>query len=216
MKIGTLAWLMGASFVVAGVGGGIAACSSSTTTPVAAEDSGAPPVDAYVAPVDGGSGMDCGSTPSPHPSMGGSMSLYCPFGPDDAGKGSGPPIKCDSPTQHCCLGGSIGGGEFAPSECAATGSACSNGGTSEAGATDIPCEVPQDCAMAGMACCAIGGSPTLVAGCGYYQERGLSGTTCAASCGAGQFQLCGTNTDCPMGMTCTGFKSKGMQLGFCM
>jgi hypothetical protein len=131
-------------------------------------------------------------------------------------------FSCDAGTE-CCVGGSIGGGMYAPDDCEPWGSACTNPATK---GLAVPCEQPSDCmanddAGAGQICCLMGTAPAMdvIAGCTtVLKASGGSGTKCmtATSCGNGNTQLCLSNADCPMGMTCAPFHWKIIELGACM
>jgi hypothetical protein len=140
--------------------------------------------------------------------------------------------------QECCLGGSIGGGNFAPQECATYGTTCTNGGGADASTNEqaiaIACNQVSDCVANGKtgatACCLQGakctsgytctGSP---GACPYpkYSDgvaivcEGTGGGTTATACAAGETQVCSSQADCPTGTTCTPGKWKLYQLGFC-
>jgi hypothetical protein len=154
----------------------------------------------------------CQSDPHLHGADAGS--IYCGF--DDAGNN----FSCPTGMQ-CCIGGSIGGGNFAPDECAPWGTACMNPANK---GLAVPCEQPADCAAndggASSVCCLMGTTPALVPGCDSndYKASGGTGTQCVSgtTCGAGNAQLCLNQSDCPSGMTCTAFRWKIIQMGFCM
>jgi hypothetical protein len=163
------------------------------------------PVDANL-PVD--AGVDCGSVPTLHPTDGGAGSLFCPFGPD-----GGAPLHCDSPTEECCIGGSLDAGGFASSVCQAMDTACTNGNSPPR----VECESPNNCG-AGDVCCLVG-TPTQDLACSDWYGVGVTGTNCehGTSCAAGEFQVCETLSDCtaPGATMCTPMKTKGVQIGFC-
>jgi hypothetical protein len=162
-----------------------------------------PPLDANVPP---DTGVVCGSTPSLHPADAGD--IYCGF--SDAGS-----IYCGVGEQ-CCLGGPIGGGVFAPEQCAPFGSACPNPPML---GLPIECWQPADCAANGTpgVCCLRATAPAIVPGCGYYKATGGTGVFCeqGATCAAGEVQACESTSDCPAGKTCFATKWKIYQLGFC-
>jgi hypothetical protein len=173
----------------------------------------------------GDGGADCGSTPQLYPNEAGT--IYCePSFLTDTGSG----IYCP-PGQQCCFGGSLGGGNYAPEECATYGSTCTNGGGDGGGggAQPIPIQCMQisDCAANGKsgatACCLLGASNGTVAGCGYPKYKGGTAVQCegtgggaATACAPGETQMCSSPADCPAGTTCTAGKWKLYQVGFCM
>jgi hypothetical protein len=59
--------------------------------------------------------------------------------------------------------------------------------------------------------------PAIVPGCGYFKAIGGSGAFCeqGTTCAAGETRLCESNADCAAGQSCTAFKWKIYQLGFC-
>jgi hypothetical protein len=167
-------------------------------------------------------GPECGSTPTLHVDEAGS--IFC-------GIADGGDLLC--PTgQECCLGGALGGGQFAPQECATLGAACPNIGVPDAGAAAIPIECAQisDCVADGViqaaACCLQGATaPAVTPGCTYPKsslgtavvcESGQPGTTAPIPCATGEVQLCSSQVDCPTGTTCMPGKWKIFQVGFCL
>ncbi len=175
-------------------------------------------------PYDGGiydSGINCGSTPTLHVNPPGD--IFCGFGAD-AGL-----LQCIASQGDgtCCLGGSLGGGMYAPQMCAQNAAGCM---IPAEGMNPIPIQCNQiaDCApngAAGATACCLQGAPALAAvpGCGYYRAKGGSAIVCEGSgggapsfCAAGEVQVCSSNADCASGMTCTPGKWKIYQLGFCM
>jgi len=225
MKISTLGLFLGGALLVSGAGIAVTACSSDSGTgnPTTNPDSstgndgsshndGQAQQDTGMMGDDGGSdtgtGAECGTTPTVHPSDGGPGAIYCPFGPD------GGAIHCNPASETCCINPKVNG-TFPPSTCSATCPYSDAGG-----ATDLHCQDSISCSANGKGniCCGSGPLPTLDTACGYYNEKGLKAGNCeqGPSCAAGEFQLCGGQNDCPTGKTCTAFKAKGMQLGFCM
>jgi hypothetical protein len=214
-----LGWVLGIACLAAGSGFGAMACSSSSAGPTGSVDSGSTAdtgsnVDSGEEP-DAGGGPDCGKTPRLHPGDGGS--LYCPFGPE------GGAIDCPTGSTICCIGGEISRGNYAVSQCGVPGQTCPNP-LPDAGmypARTVECEEALDCPAGGggaMVCCATGGTPAMDTACGYYRESpGFTATTCTAgaTCPAGQFQMCATDTECGSGHTCVPFRAVGIQLGFC-
>jgi hypothetical protein len=225
MNIRNLGWVLGAACLSIGGAFAMSACSSSNPPPAAGDpvDSGgqsqadtgsSPAMDSGGGnnDMDAGSGNECGSTPKLHPGDGGS--LYCPFGPD------GSALDCPTASTICCIGGEISRGNYAVSQCGATGQTCPNP-LPDAGmypARAVECEEAVDCQGGGKICCATGGTPAADMSCGYYKESpGFTATTCVSgsTCPAGQFQMCGDNNECGSGKTCVPFKALGIQLGFC-
>jgi hypothetical protein len=150
-------------------------------------------------------------------------SIYCGFDVD------GGSFYCPS-SQECCLGGSLGTAEFAPDECSAFGSVCTNPvGTS----IPIECSQISDCTangVSGAVCClqGVSAAPSIVAGCSYYKEYGGSAVTCESpdggaidagggtpSCATGEVQICQQDADCPIGKTCIPMAWKVFDIGFC-
>jgi hypothetical protein len=127
--------------------------------------------------------------------------VYCPFGTPPAGKTS---LYCPA-MQTCC-------------EPTSGTSTCQASSTCATGDTAWTCGAPIDCGS-GMVCCGNGTVETQ-APCGTYPAFAYAsefkGTSCAASCGAMQFEVCGASTDCPSGMTCVAIKAKGNDFGYCM
>jgi hypothetical protein len=241
MNIRTLALVLGSAMVVAASGMAATACSSSTnggggsssgtdsghadgtgsssgsgsSSGGSGSSSGSSGDDGGGSSSGGEAGPDCGSTPTLHATEAGT--IYCGF--TDAG-------SLDCPTgQQCCLGGSLGGGQFAPEQCATYGSACTNG--ADGGAVAIECAQVSDCTANGntkaTACCLQGATLATVAGCSYpkYSHgtaivcEGTAGPGAATACAAGETQICTGDVDCPSGMHCTAGKWKIFQLGFC-
>jgi hypothetical protein len=170
---------------------------------------------------DSGAAADCGSTPTLHPDPAGT--LFCGYGTD------GGVLDCLTGSK-CCLGGGLGGGTFAPEQCAATGSTCTNGGEPDAGgslAIPIACAQIADCTANGVAsavaCCLQGATlPTVTAGCSYPKAKGGTAVVCETgsaspgTCAAGEVQICSSQSDCPSGTVCTPGKWKIYQVGFCL
>jgi hypothetical protein len=182
---------------------------------------------------DSGSGSSsgtCKSIPTVHASPAGS--IYCGYAPGD----SGATITCTT-GQECCIGNSIGGGNYAPDQCQTWGSDCTDptadGGPYGAG-LQVLCEQTADCTVnaaggdggsaeggaGGMVCCLKGTTPMQVAGCptGDLKASGGQGTACemGSACSAGEVQVCGSDADCPSGKHCAGFRWKVIEMGFCM
>ncbi|HEY8038747.1 MAG TPA: hypothetical protein VIF15_03105, partial [Polyangiaceae bacterium] len=125
MKIRTLALVLGAAATMAVGGLTATACSSSSsgngggggndsgaaTDSTAGGDTGTSGDDSSAggdtSTGDDGGGVDCGSTPGLHSDEAGT--IYCGFA--DAGSLSCPLGK------ECCIGGSLGGGNFGVDDC---------------------------------------------------------------------------------------------------
>ena len=232
MRVSKLACLVG-SFL-AGVAGFSAAACSSSSTPTPTVDSGSPAGDTGSSatdtgssttdtgsappPSDGGTESSCGNTPSLHPSTAGE-GLYCPFGA--APDGGSLTLYCGADggaDNLCCVSGEVGS-SYPPSFCAK--GSCTF--TATTGITQIACEDPATDCPSGNVCCgaATGGKViSLDPGCTYDKLSDWAYTRCATSCGtneagAVEFELCATNAECSGGKTCTPFKAKGLDLGYC-
>jgi hypothetical protein len=170
--------------------------------------------------VDLDGGVDCGSIPTLHPTPAGD--IYCGYGAD------GGPIDClgSAGAGWCCLGGALGGGNYAAQICAQNAASCMTA-SEGMGPVPIQCNQLSDCPPNGSpgatACCLQGAALEELAGCGY--SKAVSGTEivcegsaggAATSCQAGEIQICSMNADCPQGTQCTPGKWKIFQLGFCM
>jgi hypothetical protein len=170
-------------------------------------------------PQDSGTGPDCGSTPTLHLDPAGT--IFCGYGAD------GGKVECLTGTE-CCLGGSLGGGTFAPEQCGARSSTCTNGGEPDAGgslAIPIACMQIADCTANGVtsaAACCLQGATSPTATCAYPKAQyGTAvvcetGNTSPGTCAAGELQICSSQSDCPTGTTCTAGKWKIFQVGFCL
>lgn len=88
--------------------------------------------------------------------------------------------------------------------CVASVAACT---ASDPQATAYQCGQAADCGS-GMVCCGTIG--TSKSGKMFFQ-----GTTCAASCGSGQTQLCVTAAECKTGTSCVGQSITGRDVGLC-
>ncbi len=173
---------------------------------------------------DGGvydSGINCGSIPALHPNPAGD--IFCGIEAD------GGLLQCIASQGDgtCCLGGSLGGGMYAPEMCAQNAAGCM---IPAEGTNPIPiqCNRIADCAPNGAAgataCCLQGATgPAPVPGCGYDRVKAGTAVVCEGSgggapsvCAAGEVQICSSNADCPSGTTCTAGKWKIYQLGFCL
>ena len=247
MKLKKIA-LIGGAMVAALSGMTVAACSSSSTPVVPSVDGSIPGTDGGPGPGPGtdsgpgpgtdsgpGPGTDSGpgpgtdaaacKIPSIHANPAGS--IFCGYEPD-----GGPSFNCDSDsgTQQCCLGGSLAGGGFAPEQCAAFGTACTNGTKAVA----IECGQISDCTAngaVGAACCLQGvtAPPAVVSGCPAtdLQQKGGTAIACemadggasdggrAPACAPTETQICSADTDCPDGKTCVAMHWKLYNLGFC-
>jgi hypothetical protein len=148
----------------------------------------------------GGTGGQCSKISTLHPpnADAGTQTLYCPFSGVDGGSND----YCDTATEHCCEPKS------GTASCTAKATPCASGDT------DWQCEDPSECGS-GMQCC---GKGTMVkstdANCGNY-ATGFTGTYCAASCAAGDIQMCTSDGECTSPQTCLPFNTKGNQVGGC-
>jgi hypothetical protein len=224
MKKNTLAWFVIAGAGIAFSGLGMAACSSSSTgnpstgdTDSGSNADGTTKSDGSTGSDggtdDSGTGGDCGRAPTLHVTDPGD--IFCGY-LDDGGS-----FDCLTGNE-CCLGGSIGSGNFDPEQCAAWGTACTNPAD---GGVPIECTQSADCTANGKpgACCLQGATaPAVVAGCGYSKSTRGNAIVCeesdaaAPACsGAGELQVCSADTDCPSGKTCVASKWKLYNLGFC-
>jgi hypothetical protein len=235
MKFSTMACLFGSALVLAGAGVSAVACSSSsggggTITPqkdgsspgdssqptpeTGSQDTNVPPTDSPA----GDAGSDaCGDTPTLHPgTVGGG--IYCPFGPDSGTLYCGAADGGEAADPICCISGQVGS-SYPPSICGASVSGC--GFQADAGNTTVQCEDPATDCPAANVCCGKAESnktPTPYMTCGYDKLSDWESTTCvpaATGCAAGDFQLCTSNAECTAPATCTPFKSKGLDLGWC-
>ncbi len=164
-------------------------------------------------------GVACAPTPTLHQNPAGD--IYC--GTD----ANGAPLDCLASTGDgmCCLGGSLGGGMYAPDVCSPNAMVgCPNGGADAGGspAIQIQCNQVADCTANGFqgagACCLQGATaPSIMAGCNYLRSRGGTAVVCEGStvCAPGEIQICSSNADCPQGTTCTPGWWKIFQVGFC-
>lgn len=161
-------------------------------------------------PGEGGTDAGCGSTPTLHPPPAdagtSNPGVFCPFSAPTGGKN----ITCAA-GQSCCETPAAAG---TPSTCVTTGTASSPTACPVAKSTVWDCEGPANCGT-GTVCCAVATSIATDATCGYDKAKGFKGTTCAAACAAGDFQICEAAGDCPAGKTCTPFKAQGNQIGYC-
>jgi hypothetical protein len=139
---------------------------------------------------------DCGSPPSLHTEL--EAGTYCPFTPTGS-------VHCGA-GQQCCepTAGDL-------SSCQAGGSTCP-----VTGSLVWECSDPLDCQGygTGTVCCATG-TTAYDSTCGYYRGSGMTGSQCAATCGAGQIQICSATSGCTTG-TCTPFKVAGLVIGTCL
>jgi hypothetical protein len=238
MNIKHLALVMGATVVLVGGGLGAVACSSSSnggsSSGSSSGGSGSSSGSAGDSGDDGGSGSssggsssggaDCGAKiPTLHPNPAGD--IYCGYAPGDAGT----TIDCvaDSGTGWCCLGGSLGGGAYAPQICAANSAGCIADGDPDAGHAGAPiqCNQISDCAgngMAGATACCLQGAAMETCSGGFTKAYGGNGIVCegtgggaATACLAGEIQICSTAADCPTGTMCKPGKWKLFNIGFC-
>ena len=169
---------------------------------------------------DGGS--DCKDPAKLHIDPAGS--IYCGFGAD------GGSFSCGTGTE-CCLGGKVGN-SYADQVCDTFGQACNN--PTDGGAIAVECAQVADCTangVTGAACCLAGAdAPAAVTGCpneGLKASGGnavmcevpsggaATGDAGAPACANGELQICSSDADCPSGKTCTAFRWKIIELGFC-
>jgi hypothetical protein len=149
---------------------------------------------------------------------------FCPFAPKpntDGGVG----INCLQ-AETCCLGGGKpDGGGFDPSMCVnGTNAACPAPSAGAGATTAWECTQTSDCASkGGGVCCVVSNGAD--AGVGFATNTNQctiftreSGTRCKATCGAGEFQGCQQDSDCPSGKICT-LASAGsgdrIDMGYC-
>jgi hypothetical protein len=218
-KIALMLGSVGAVVAAAVVSG---ACSSSSGGGTSSPDSGTAMEASSSSDASANEDGDaCGNSPSLHPtSLEAGGGVYCPFG----GPASATTLYCGAgdaaSEKFCCISGEVGT-TYPPSQCEAT---CSFTATS--GNTTIQCEDPATDCPSGNICC--GGAEKTIeedTTCNYYKLSDWVYTKCesTASCAAAatapatgaEFQLCTSNGECS-GKTCVAFKSKGVDLGFCM
>jgi hypothetical protein len=156
-------------------------------------------------------GTTCGSIPTLHEGTAGS--IYCDS-----------QLTC-SGHEQCCLGGALGGGQYAADSCVALGGSCSNGGQPSAGGSPgipIECEQVSDCrtngATSAVSCCLQSATtPADPPGCSYPRATLGSSVVCeTTACADGEATVCSSQADCPAGKTCTPGKWKTLQIGFCL
>ncbi len=246
MNIKQIALVLGATVALVGGGLGAVACSSSSgggsssgsssggsgsssrsgsgSSSGSTMDSGNEDAGTGDSGGSSGGGMDCGTKiPTLHQNPAGD--IYCGYLPGD----SGAALDCvaDSGTGWCCLGGSLGGGQYAPQICSANSAGCLADGNPDAGKPGIPiqCNQISDCpgngATGATACCLQGGSLESCAG-GFSKAVGGNQIVCegsgggsATACQPGEIQICSSQADCPSGSTCKPGKWKLYQIGFC-
>ena len=239
-----IAWILGGGSVVALTfitASGMTGCSSNPATD-GGNDSGNQPdvinqqdvVQQDVVSTDAG----CKTAPSLHPGNPGS--LFCGYlddasvfgGPDGSSTCSGSGSCSCGTGFECCLGGSLGGGQYAPQICSTWGGGCNNP-PPDAG-VPIECEQTSDCtangAPTGSICC-LTGNPSAPApdpgpscpldlkssggssiGCVVPADAGAAAGTCPNS---GDLQVCETQAECPSGKTCTAIRWKLYEIGVC-
>ena len=223
MEIGKLALVLGAAFTVGVCGVSAAACSSSSGNTGSGSSSGG----SSGSSSGGDSGVVCKSNPTLHTATGGS--IYCGYAGD-----AGATLTCPL-GQECCIGGSLGGGLYADDTCQTWGSTCDNPApdASMSPGLQVECEQTADCTVnssagdggtgeggaGSMVCCLVGTSPAQVAGCPIEDQKavGGNGTVCeqASACMTGEVQVCLQTSDCPSGQTCTPFRWKIIEMGYC-
>lgn len=242
-----LAWIFGGGSVVAltfVTASGMTGCSGNPKTDGGGNDSGGQDVaqqDNYVPPNDAGDSGSCKSPPSLHAGTAGD--LFCGY-PNDAGvwvdAGSftcGTSGSCDcNPGNICCLGGSAGGGQYYPEQCApwADGIDAGVGACAANKGLPIECEQTSDCtsngAPTGSICCLTGNpsapapSPTNCTadlkssgGTGIVCTLPSDGGVTAGQCpNSGDLQVCETQGECTGGKTCTAIRWKLYEIGVCL
>jgi hypothetical protein len=149
--------------------------------------------------------------------------MYCPFS-GDGGKGT--TQYCKAPSQACCVAKyDPDAGASVPSVCVDSTTILADGGgcTTGPGSILFECEGPLDCtgSAAGGVCCGSGTVEantgcSVDAGFGYVSGAAGKGTSCAASCGAGQTVICSVQTDCTGGTICTPADLHGNHIGYCL
>lgn len=185
--------------------------------------SGGPVTSSGGSPDEGGiddASVSCGNPPALHPTAPGD--IYCGYGED------GGPLDCLASEGEgmCCLGGSLGNGNYAPQMCSPNAMVGCSNGAADAGGTapiQIQCNQVADCTANGFqgagSCCLQGSSgPVIEPGCTYPKWQGGTAIVCEANaiCFPGEVQICSTNADCPQGMTCRPGKWKIFDIGTCM
>jgi hypothetical protein len=142
-------------------------------------------------------GADCKAPPTLHATDGGE-GPYCPFLANDAGR------NC-AVGETCCHANNTD-----PETCAASATACA---VPDGGVT-FGCDSPNEC-TGGQKCCYLAPGTVLTdQTCGTLFASKEHGTQCAATCAAGDLEICAQQSDCTTG-TCTPFSGKGHQLGYC-
>lgn len=244
MNIKHLALVLGAAALFASGGIGAVACSSSSsnnsssssggksssgsssggTMDSGENDAGSSSGSGSGSGSGGSTGDDCGAKiPTLHPNPPGDV--YCGYGPGD----SGVTIEClsDAGMGWCCLGGSLGGGNYAPQICASNAAGCVADGDPDAGhgGSPIQCNQISDCpgngAPGATACCLQGASEEACQG-GFTKAYSGNAIVCEGDgggavtpCVAGEIQICSSAADCPTGMMCKPGKWKLFDIGFC-
>lgn len=152
----------------------------------------------------GGSGGDPCKTPTTlHPPEldGGLDNIYCPFSATGGGKND----YCAAGSEHCCEPKATG----SVSKCQPSSQPCATGDT------DWRCQDPVADCPSGQKCCGIG---TVVKNsdpkCANY-ATGFTGTKCATACGAGEVEMCTSDSECTAPEVCLPFGAKGAQVGAC-
>jgi hypothetical protein len=151
-------------------------------------------------------GTDCGD-PKKYPKLRPSADagVYCPFQARTAADASAPP--CDIGA-HCCI---YPQNANKASTCNPEGTACE----ALPGTADFACSESSDCPT-GNVCC-FGGEPKVDPVCpGKNFAKGVKGSACRATCGAGEYVVCTKDSDCETGKTCTPFSAKSIDFGACL
>jgi hypothetical protein len=232
MNTKKLAWILAGSSAVAGAVLGLAACSGDDTKPITTKDSGTDSTTGTDAAKDTstndssnpdtstGDGGVCFDKLRPNPEAG----PFCPFvAKPDGGVG----VNCAT-GETCCYGAPKGGDAgFDLSVCKSGGAAACPAPTNPTARADIAeCTEKDDC-TGNQICCIVpldidgGTTATLSTGidskttCVY--AKGEKGTRCQASCGAGEWQGCQSDSECGS-KKCTligVLAGDNLQMGYC-
>ncbi len=225
-----LAWILGGGAVFAGATIFLAACSDDPkpitkvdagTDGTVGNDSGKDGTTTDGSPGDGGAEASCFSKLRPAPEAG----PFCAFIPKPNDGGTG--VNCAT-GETCCYGAPKGGDAgFDPTLCIAdAATACPAPSNNQQRPGDsFECAEKDDC-PSNQVCCIVpgttadGGSLTLGTGTDQFTctfLTGEKGTRCKATCGAGEFQGCQSDSECN-GKTCTIVNvgsGDRLQMGYC-
>ncbi len=148
-----------------------------------------------------GDASECGTTKGPFTSDAGPK---CPWVLVKDG-GSLQDINCDN-GQQCCQ---FSENASVASTCSAAAIPCGAGVI-----VDWRCEESNDCpALVAPVCCLQGTVIAAPPPCAHYEGVSVTSASCASACSGPQ--LCGTAADCPSGLSCLPFVTKGVWQGFC-